>query len=205
MAHFRKNHAIGSILCSICDRPIRSSKGPNDFRRHYAYKHPNHPMPFNIGPIGSPSARKINNKANIQIKQVSFMSYRPNFSYNPKLWLAFQRNVTMKMIWFNSNMVNGVFRIPALVQPVGVVFSLIVVLMPSFITSNDTHILLHYATSAKSLSELMWTAMRSFSTFGVCIRIKKFHTDLVTTQNNQQNKSFVQIGYVHWLWKKYGG
>lgn len=75
MAHFRQNHAIGSILCSICDRPIRSSKGLNDFRKHYAYKHPNHSMPFDYEPVGSDTTRTNTKKGNVQVKQVSFVKH----------------------------------------------------------------------------------------------------------------------------------
>lgn len=71
MAHFRENHAIGSILCSLCDRPVRSLNGPNDFRRHYAHKHPNHPVPFNFGSVSGASAMKINQIKGVQVKQVS--------------------------------------------------------------------------------------------------------------------------------------
>lgn len=75
MAHFRGNHAIGSILCSICDRPIRSSKGPNDFRRHFAHKHPNHTIPFNFGPVSGGTASRIPKKGNFQVKQVSVVNH----------------------------------------------------------------------------------------------------------------------------------
>lgn len=80
MAHFRENHAIGSILCSLCDRPIRSSKGPNDFRRHYAYKHPNYPVPFNFGSVTGASAMRFNQTESVQVKRVSDHKISIHFS-----------------------------------------------------------------------------------------------------------------------------
>lgn len=46
IAHYKRRHAIGSILCSICYKPIRAS-GPMYFRRHFKRKHP-----YSIMPVG---------------------------------------------------------------------------------------------------------------------------------------------------------
>lgn len=45
--HYRAHHAIGSILCSICDKPIRVAS-KKDFTIHYERKHVNQPVPFNF-------------------------------------------------------------------------------------------------------------------------------------------------------------
>lgn len=67
--HYKENHAKGSILCTLCDRPIRSSKGPNDFRKHYAHLHPNTTVPFNFGSVSDKFRRP--NIRNVRVKQVS--------------------------------------------------------------------------------------------------------------------------------------
>lgn len=70
MKHYRLEHAVGSILCNICDFPIRSPNGPNNFREHYARKHPNITVPFGFGPFRSQIIRK---KTNAQPLQVSIV------------------------------------------------------------------------------------------------------------------------------------
>lgn len=66
IAHYKRYHAIGSILCELCDRPIRSSTGLKDFRRHYANKHKNATVPYNF----ENESRRLKSE-NVQVKQVS--------------------------------------------------------------------------------------------------------------------------------------
>lgn len=65
IAHFKQSHAIGSICCTLCDKPIRSLKGPHNFREHYANMHPNVTVPY-----GLESSRTEYKRKSI-VKQVS--------------------------------------------------------------------------------------------------------------------------------------
>lgn len=66
IAHYTKYHALGSLLCTICDRPIRSSQSSSDFRKHYAHCHPNETIPYDFG-IGHNRQKS----GTVQVKQVS--------------------------------------------------------------------------------------------------------------------------------------
>lgn len=49
VCHYKENHAKRSILCKICDKPLRVSKNtPTDYINHYNRLHPNHNIPFNF-------------------------------------------------------------------------------------------------------------------------------------------------------------
>lgn len=46
VTHYKENHADGSLLCALCDKPLRVYAGGNDYIKHYQIKHPNHKIPF---------------------------------------------------------------------------------------------------------------------------------------------------------------
>lgn len=47
IAHYKEYHAKGSILCPICDKPIRVGKCRFNFKKHYRRMHPFQQIPHN--------------------------------------------------------------------------------------------------------------------------------------------------------------
>lgn len=49
IAHYRQEHAGDSILCHICDWPIKTSeRGGHHFITHHTKRHPNIPLPYDF-------------------------------------------------------------------------------------------------------------------------------------------------------------
>lgn len=47
IAHYKLNHAMKAILCTLCDRPIAVNQ-PGTYEKHYLRLHPFKRMPFNF-------------------------------------------------------------------------------------------------------------------------------------------------------------
>lgn len=48
VSHYKEKHANGSILCKICDKPLRVLKNKRDYIIHFERLHPNHKIPFDF-------------------------------------------------------------------------------------------------------------------------------------------------------------
>lgn len=56
VSHYKENHANGSILCKICEKPIRTTQS-SKYITHFKRIHPNHKVPYFSNNINS--RRKI--------------------------------------------------------------------------------------------------------------------------------------------------
>lgn len=49
IAHYKEQHAKGSILCPLCNWPVCANCNPKEFISHYNEKHSNIPLPYEFG------------------------------------------------------------------------------------------------------------------------------------------------------------
>lgn len=68
IVHYKKQHAMDAVLCSICDKPI-STKHRETFTKHYSRMHPN-VVPFEFEELSRPDRIHKPQVKNVSTKQI---------------------------------------------------------------------------------------------------------------------------------------
>lgn len=70
ITHYRTKHAMNSILCDVCNKPICCRPGKDNFRRHFCIMHPNVQISYGLGyRMTKTTKRKPMTKYSIKFKQ----------------------------------------------------------------------------------------------------------------------------------------
>lgn len=75
ITHYKKFHAAHSILCPICNKPIRA-KSKWNFIIHYNRCHPDEEVPYDLHTSEEQEMRPV-----IQAKEVRTLQYNLSFTY----------------------------------------------------------------------------------------------------------------------------
>lgn len=55
MDHYKERHAMFSIFCHLCSKPIRTDVHKNGFIEHFEQQHPHKKVPYGLGKIENES------------------------------------------------------------------------------------------------------------------------------------------------------